>query len=107
MTEIVNLKTNSFDSFLKESEIPVLVDFWAPWCAPCKMMNPIFQDLSDEYEGTMTVAKVNIDDEPELMDGIRSVPTTRLYINGKVVKEIFGAKPKAAMLKELSDHLGQ
>lgn len=100
------LTTNTFDKFIAESELPVLVDFWAPWCAPCKMMLPILEQISTDHEGKLIVAKVNVDDEPELMDGIRSIPTMRIYEKGKIVKELVGSKNRAVMELEIVPFLG-
>lgn len=103
---IRNLKTSEFDKFIADAEVPVVVDYWATWCAPCKMVLPILEELSTDYDGKVIIAKVDVDAEPELMDGIRSVPTIRVFQNGKNVKEIVGAKNKPALLLELSDYLG-
>jgi len=102
--EILNTKT--FDKFIASASVPVVVDYWANWCGPCKMMLPILEELSNEYEGKVIIAKVDVDDEPELMDGIRSIPTMRVFVKGKKVKEILGAKNKPTLLTELSDYLG-
>lgn len=104
---IINLKTTEFDKFIATAEVPVVVDYWATWCAPCKMVLPILEELSTDYEGKVIIVKVDVDAEPELMDGIRSIPTIRVFQSGKKVKEIVGAKNKPALLKELEDYLGQ
>jgi len=83
----------------KSREVPVLVDFWADWCAPCKMLLPILLKLADEYQGKFQLVKINTEVERELaaQHGIRSLPTLRLYLNGEVVEEILGAQPEAAL----------
>ena len=88
-----------------KSNIPVLIDFWAPWCGPCRMMGPIIEQLAEEYEGKAKVGKVNVDEEGELSQafGVMSIPTIVLVKDGKVVKQAVGARPKAeveAMLQE-------
>ena len=88
-----------------KSNIPVLIDFWAPWCGPCRMMGPIIEQLAEEYEGKAKVGKVNVDEEGELSQafGVMSIPTIVLIKDGKVVKQAVGARPKAeveAMLQE-------
>jgi thioredoxin 1 len=103
---IINLKTTEFDKFIADAQVPVVVDYWATWCSPCKMVLPILEELSTDYEGKVIIAKVDVDAEPELMDGIRSVPTIRVFQSGKKVKEIVGAKNKPALLKELEEYLG-
>ena len=80
-----------------KSNIPVLIDFWAPWCGPCRMMGPIIEQLAEEYEGKAKVGKVNVDEEGELSQafGVMSIPTIVLVKDGKVVKQAVGARPKA------------
>ena len=102
---IINLKTTEFDKFIAGAQVPVVVDYWATWCAPCKMVLPILEELSADYEGKVIIAKVNVDAEPELMDGIRSVPTIRVFLGGKKVKELVGAKNKPTLLNELEEYL--
>lgn len=80
-----------------KSDIPVLIDFWAPWCGPCRMMGPTIEQLVEEYEGKAKVGKVNVDEEGELSQafGVMSIPTIVLVKDGKIVKQAVGARPKA------------
>ncbi len=96
MAELI-LTSDNFKTEVLESEIPVLVDFWASWCGPCKMLGPIIAELADEYEGKVKVGKVNVDDEEELaMEyNIQSIPTVLLFKGGQVVEQSLGFKPKA------------
>ena len=97
MAELV-LTSDNFKREVLESEIPVLVDFWASWCGPCKMLGPVIAELAEEYEGKVKVGKVNVDDEEELaMEyNVQSIPTVLLFKGGKVVEQSLGFKPKAA-----------
>jgi len=96
MAEII-LTSDNFESEVIASEIPVLVDFWAPWCGPCKMLGPVISQIAEENEGKIKVGKVNVDDEEELAMrfGIESIPTVLLFKNGEVVEQSLGFKPKA------------
>ena len=101
----LKITRENFENEVMKSNIPVLIDFWAPWCGPCRMMGPIIDQLADEYEGKAKVGKVNVDDEGELSQafGVMSIPTIVLIKDGKVVKQAVGARPKAeveAMLQE-------
>lgn len=101
----LKITRENFENEVMKSNIPVLIDFWAPWCGPCRMMGPIIEQLADEYEGKAKVGKVNVDEEGELSQafGVMSIPTIVLIKDGKVVKQAVSARPKAeveAMLQE-------
>jgi thioredoxin 1 len=105
-----NTKTVTDATFADEvlqADGPVLVDFWAEWCGPCKMVAPVLDEIAGEYSGKITVAKVNIDENPNIARDyqIMSIPTMSVFEKGQVVKSIVGARPKAAILKELSDFI--
>lgn len=99
--------TSTFDEVVLKSKKPVLVDFWAEWCGPCRAVAPILDEISNEHGDKITVVKLNTDEESAIAIkyGITSIPTLNLYVNGEVVKSIVGAKPKPVLLKELEAYI--
>ena len=102
MAEVTLTKTN-FDAEVLNSDIPVLVDFWASWCGPCMMLSPVIEEIAQEYDGKIKVGKVNVDNEPELAEqfGVFSIPTLVVMKNGEIVNQSAGARPKNQILDML------
>ncbi|RMF96253.1 MAG: thioredoxin [Candidatus Schekmanbacteria bacterium] len=107
MSNEIELKEDNFESEVLKSDIPVLVDFWATWCGPCKMIAPVVAEIADELSGKLKVGKVNVDENQSLAAnfGIRSIPTLILFKNGESVEQIIGAQPKNAILEVINKHL--
>jgi thioredoxin 1 len=106
--KITNLTTDSLKTTVATSALPVLVDFWAPWCGPCKAIAPILEELATELDGKLVIAKVNIDenDAAATDHGVRAIPTMLLFKGGKVVETLVGMMPKAGLKAKLTPHLG-
>jgi thioredoxin 1 len=104
---IVTLTDNTFEETVKGSDKPILVDFWAEWCGPCKMIAPILGEIAQE-QSDLTIAKINIDDHPEasMKFGVQSIPTLLVFRDGVVAKRIIGARGKGQLMQELSEFLG-
>ena len=103
MNEPININEASFERAVIQSPIPVVVDFWAPWCGPCKMIAPLLDEIAKESDGRFRVAKVNIDDDPALQQrfGIRGVPTLLFFSGGKLRDQIVGVAAKKAIVEKL------
>ncbi len=101
---LAHLTQNNFDDEVINSPLPVLVDFWAEWCGPCKMISPVIDEIANELSGKLKVAKVNVDDAQDLAVryGIMSIPALLIFKKGKVVQQLVGVMPKEQLLSKIS-----
>lgn len=104
---IVTVSDATFDELVLRAELPVLLDFTADWCPPCKMIKPVLRELAAELAGRLVVAELDVDANPATARdaGVLGMPTLNLYIGGRVATQIVGARPKAALMRSIADHL--
>ncbi len=97
----------TFEAEVLKSDKPVVVDYWAEWCGPCRMVGPVLEEIASEHGEKIAIVKLNVDENPVVTQryGIMNIPTMSVFKGGEVVKEIVGAKPKSALLRELADFI--
>ena len=107
MSEVLHINDADFESVVVNSDIPVLLDFWAPWCGPCKMIAPVLDELAPEFAGKVKIVKMNVDDNQATpaQFGVRSIPTLLLIKNGQVVATQVGALPKTKLANFINQHI--
>jgi len=107
MSTPVHVTDDSFDQEVLQSELPTVVDFWAEWCAPCKRIAPILEDIAAEYDGQLKVTKLDVDENPDTTGalGILSIPTLLVFIDGQPVERIVGYMPKERLMDKIKPHM--
>ena len=108
MSKPITVDDSNFDQMVLKADVPVLVDFWAEWCGPCRMVAPVVEELAQEYEGRVSFAKVDVDHNPKIASryGIMSIPTLLLFKQGEPVSHVVGFRPKAELKQSLDAALG-
>lgn len=103
----IDTTTEKFEADVLKSDKPVIVDFWAEWCGPCRMVAPVLEEIANEYRDKVVVAKVNVDNEPTLAEqyNVTGIPLLGVFKDGQMVKQLVGARPKAAIVSELAEFL--
>jgi thioredoxin 1 len=106
-TTPVTLTDATFDEIVNSAEVPVVVDFWAEWCGPCKMIAPILEDIAAEHAGQLTIAKLNVDENPQIAMrfSVMSIPTLMVFSGGELKKRLVGARGKSQLLQEFDEFL--
>ena len=104
---IIHADKSNFDTIVLKSELPVLVDFWAPWCGPCRMLAPTIEEVAKEMEGKAKIGKMDVDENTQYPQeyGVMSIPTVILFKDGEVVETLIGLQPKDALVKSIEAHL--
>jgi thioredoxin 1 len=107
MSEPVHVTDDTFEAEVIQSDMPAVVDFWAAWCAPCRMIAPILEEIAEEYDGKLKVAKLDVDQNPQVATqfGIMSIPTMILFKDGEAVERLMGYMPKERLLEKITPHL--
>ena len=105
MANVIEFNTDNFETEVVQSDVPVLVDFWAPWCGPCKMIGPIIEELAGEFDGKVKIGKVNVDNNQQLAAnfGIKGIPTVMLFKGGETITSFVGVRPKEDLTAALND----
>ena len=105
---VSKVSDSDFEAQVLKSTEPVVVDFWAEWCGPCKMVSPVLEEIAEEHKGKLTIAKLNVDENPDvaMRYGVMSIPTLALFIGGVEKKRLIGAMPKRNIVTELSEFIG-